>query len=90
MKEKITRACQNVFAYVMGMLMIVALAVALAYIAAFIIGVPYSEEICSFVGKCILPVVYITGIAVCLIGIVSMYLKKEHVFMLTLPEKKEK
>lgn len=90
MKEKITRACQNVFAYVMGALMIVALAVAVAYIAAFIIGLPYSEEICSFIGKYILPVVYIAGIAVCLIGIASMYLKNEHVFMLTLPEKKEK
>ena len=89
MKEKITRACQNIFAYVMGALMIVALAVAVAYIAAFIAGVPYSEAICSFIGIYILPAVYIIGIAVCVIGIISMYLKNEHVFMLTLPEKKK-
>lgn len=50
--------------------MIVALAVAVAYIAAFIAGVPYSEAICSFIGTYILPAVYIIGIAVCVIGII--------------------
>ena len=73
----------------MGVLMIVALLIAAAYIAAFIVGVPYSEVICSFIEKRILPVVYIVGIAACIIGIASMYLNNEHVFMLTLPQKRK-
>lgn len=86
MKKKIEKALQSVFAYGMGIMMIVVLFVAIGYIIAFIVGCPNSETICGFMGKYILPVVYVTTIVLCIVGVIDMYLRGEHVFLLgTLP-----
>lgn len=84
MKERLTKILQMIFAYSMGILMIVAFLIAVCYIVAFIIGRPGSEAICSFLDTYILSYVYIMAIATCIIGVINMYLRGSHVFILDL------
>jgi len=90
MKEKLIKISGKIFALGMGILMIVALVVALLYILAFFIGVSAAEALCAFLGSHILPVVYIAAMALCVLGVLNMYLRKEHVFLLDLSSGKPK
>lgn len=88
MKETLIKLTRTVFSYGMAILMIVALLVAVCYLAAFIVGCPASEAICGFLNTYILPCVYVSGIVLCGLGVLNMYLSKTHVFMLDISSKK--
>lgn len=82
MKKKLIKITGSVFAYGMGILMLATLFVAVCYLAAFIVGPPVSEAICSFLDAHILHYVYVSGIILCALGVLNMYLTKTYVFML--------
>ena len=88
MKEKIAKILGEIFAYGLGILMAVVLLVAAGYVIAFIAGLPCSEAICAFIGKFILPYVYIGCIVVCILGVINMCLRGVFVFMLDFKHKK--
>ncbi|MGM9575384.1 MAG: hypothetical protein ACI3VE_05730 [Oscillospiraceae bacterium] len=90
MKEKITKALTTIFSVTIFIVMLLALLVAVIYIAAFVIGTSYSESLCGFSATYIQPVIYIATIIDCLLGVVIMYLKKEYVFVLDTGAKNKK
>lgn len=90
MKEKLIKISGKIFALGMGILMIVSLIVALLYILAFFVGVTAAEALCAFLVNHILPAVYIVAMALCVLGVINMYLRKEHVFLLDLSSGKAK
>lgn len=81
MKEKLSKTVQLLFAYGIGILMIAAILVAVAYLIAFIVGCPHSEMICGFLDTYILPCMYIAVVGICILGVINMYLCKEHTFV---------
>lgn len=89
MKQKLIQLTRTVFACGMAVLMLVTLLVAVCYLAAFIVGLPLSEAICGFLNAYILPYIYIAGIALCVLGVLNMYLCKTHVFLLDISSKKK-
>lgn len=90
MKKKVINVLSKIFSVTMTLIMVLALLIAALYIIAFIVGMPHSEAICGFAATYILPVVYITAIADCLLGVVNMYLKNEYVFVLGVASKQKK
>lgn len=82
MKEKLNKILQLLFGYGLGILMIAAFVVAIAYLIAFIIGRPNSEIICVFLDTYILTYMYSAVVGICILGVVSMYLQGEYSFML--------
>lgn len=84
MKKKLIRITQLIFAYGMGVLMTAAFIVAICYVVAFIVGLPASEAICGFLDTYVLPCVYVSGIGLCALGVLNMYLRGEHVFLLNI------
>ena len=90
MTDKIIRILANLFAWGMAVLMLVAFVVAVGYIIAFFIGASAAEVLCGFFGTYLLHPLYIIAMALCVIGVVNMYLRHEHVFLLDLPMKGKK
>lgn len=90
MKEIITKALTTIFSVTIFIVMLLALLVAVIYIAAFVLGTPYSESLCGFSATYIQPVIYIATIIDCLLGVAIMYLKKEYVFVLDTGAKSKK
>ena len=82
MKGKIIKILTATFSVTIFTVMLLALLVAGIYIAAFVIGTPYSEMMCGFSATYIQPVIYIATILDCLLGVMIMYLKKEYVFVM--------
>lgn len=88
MKKNLIKITGSVFAYGMGILMLATFFVAICYLAAFIVGPPISEAICSFLDAYVLRYVYISGIILCALGVLNMYLTKTYVFMLDISSDK--
>lgn len=82
MKDKLIKITGMIFGYGMAILITVCLLVAVAYILAFIIGMPVSDTINTVCTQHILPIVYKGGITLCIIGIINMYLRGELLFRL--------
>lgn len=89
MKEKLIKIFRSLFGYGIGVLMIAAFLVALVYLAAFIIGRPHSEIICGFLDVYILPSLHIAVVAICILGVITMYLRKEYTFIFNSSNYKE-
>lgn len=87
MRDKLAALFKGIFSFAICILMLAAMLVALGYAAAFVAGPPVSESICAFLQEYILPCIYVSGIAACLIGVVGMYLDREYVFKLELSAK---
>ena len=90
MKEKLIRITETVFAYGMLVLMLAALVVGIGYVVAFFIGPVAAEALTGFFAKWLLHPTYIIAMGLCVIGVINMYLRKEHVFLLDLPKKERK
>lgn len=88
MKDKLIKITKAVFGYGMTILVIVCLIVAIAYVLAFIIGMPAADTINTICTKSVLPVVYKGGITLCIIGIINMYLRGELLFRLEVNKNK--
>lgn len=88
MKDKLIKITKAVFGYGMAALIIVCLFVAIAYIIAFIVGMPVADTINTVCTKNILPIVYKGGITLCIIGIINMYLRGELLFRLEVNKNK--
>ena len=87
MKKTLIKLTRAAFAYGIGILMLLALVIAVCYAAALIVGMPTSESIHAFLSAYVLPYMYIANIVVCLLGLVNMYLRGEHVFLMEVKKK---
>lgn len=82
MRKKLIKVTGSLFGYGMAILIVVCFLVALAYVVAFLVGMPVSGLITDVCTKNILPVVYKSGILLCLIGLINMYLRGVLLFRL--------
>lgn len=82
MKNTLIKLTRAIFAYGIGILMLFALGIAVCYAVAFVVGPPASETIHAFLSAYILPYMYIANIVICFFGLVNMYLRGEHVFLM--------
>lgn len=83
MKEKIAKDCDMVF----GIGMLLALFVAFLLFVGFIVSCFVSHDtatvITTFLYKTLLPKTYIVAVAVCLIGLIGMYLRGQKAMMMS-------
>lgn len=76
MKQKIAKITLSIFKYGISILMLTALLIALTYIFAFIIGGETAATIDEFMFSKILPIIYVLGVLMSVIGIAHLYLTK--------------
>jgi len=86
MKKKWINATQMIFAYGMGILLIVCFITALIYIAALVVGQPTSAAIHAVMSTKVLPLVYYSGILLSFDGLLNLYLKGELLFRMDIPK----
>ncbi len=86
MKKKWINATQMIFAYGMGILLIVCFITALIYVAAMVVGQPASVAIHAVMSTKVLPLVYDSGILLSFDGLLNLYLKGELLFRMDIPK----
>ncbi len=82
MRKRIERGISAVFATVLTLCLIAALFVGAGFLSAFIIGGQEAARICAMLNDRILPVIYIIGGTIAILGVVKMYLAGEESFSL--------
>lgn len=78
MKEKIIRILKTIFGYGIMISLFAGGLSFFGYVAALIVGGPAAEAICTFIYKQYLPVIIYLSTIMILVGLVVMYLSKDH------------
>ena len=80
MKEKILKVMTVVFGYGIMICLFAGGLSFFGYLAALIIGGETATAICTFIYKQYFPVVFIVTSAMILLGLIKMYISREHTF----------
>lgn len=88
MKEKIAKLLKRVFAVCEFLLMAASLIVAVAYIAAFIVGGETAAMIDNIIYNCIFPAMFFLVVIFAFIGIIYLYLTGYMTFRFDTKKKK--
>lgn len=89
MREKLIKYTGIIFGYGMAVLVTLALLTGIVYVVLFCVGGDFAAGVNMLMTGKLLPVVYVTAIVLSFLGIINMYLKGEHVYVLDLKKKKD-
>ena len=90
MRKKLVRLTTEIFSWGLTLCFFGAFAIALCYIAAFLIGGSFAVGLCSFISKSIFPPMYTLSGLLAIDGMLKMYLNHEKVFLMDCSHKKSK